>query len=446
MRLDQVIVVLKREYLQRVRTKGFWIATLILPLFASSMTVLPGMLIVNSKTNQRIVAVDETEGQRIARDLGQEMAKSDAQRAAESKTPKDEAGGRMRGRGKRERMAHFEITPQPPAADRQAQRKDLDRRVGAGEIDAWVWIGPEVLGGKKVEYHARNTSNVFTQDSLEDDLSAVVNRIRLQQAGIDPGRVDELTQKVHLAPIAVGQGRTSGGVGGMILAIILFLMLYIAILMWGQQVMQGVLDEKGSRVIEVLVSALSPFELMMGKLVGICLVGLTQLAIWLGTVAMIGAQGAVVMSMMPEGNGLPSLTPTMMVLFGTLFILGFFAYATLYAAIGASFNNLQEAQQAASIAMVFVIIPVMVMYPVINDPSSRMATVLSLIPLFTPLLMPLRIVIEMPPAWQLALSYVLTLAFVWGMVWLCSRIYRVGILMYGKKPTFKEIWKWTRYA
>ena len=97
-------------------------------------------------------------------------------------------------------------------------------------------------------------------------------------------------------------------------------------------------------------------------------------------------------------------------------------------------------------AMMFVIIPVMVMYPVINDPNSRMATVLSLIPMFTPLLMPLRIAIDMPPIWQLALAYALTIGFVIGMVWICARIYRVGILMYGKKPTFAEIWKWTRYA
>lgn len=440
MRLDHVIVVIKREYLQRVRSKGFWIATLILPLFVAAMTVVPGLLITKARPNQRIVAVDETPDQRIARALSAETAKTEAALTAE-KTEE-----RLRGRGQQQRLAHFDINSQAPAADPQAQRKELDRRVQAGDLDAWVWIGRDVMEGKKVEYHARNTSNVFTQDSLEDDLSAVVNRVRLQQAGIDPERVDALTQKVRLAPIAVGEGRASGGVGGMLFAITLFLMLYIAILMWGQQVMQGVLDEKGSRVIEVLISALSPFELMMGKLVGICLVGLTQLTIWLGTVAVISAPGAVALAMMPEGNALPSLTPGMLVLFGTLFILGFFAYATLYAAIGASFNNLQEAQQAASIAVIFVIIPVMVMYPVINDPSSTMATVLSLVPLFTPLLMPLRIAIEMPPAWQLALAYVLTLTFVWGMVWLCSRIYRVGILMYGKKPTFKEIWKWTRYA
>jgi ABC-2 type transport system permease protein len=217
--------------------------------------------------------------------------------------------------------------------------------------------------------------------------------------------------------------------------------------MWGQQVMQGVLEEKGTRVIEVLISALTPFELMMGKLLGICLVGMTQLAIWLGTVVVLTAPGIVsMMAFLPPGVTLPSMTLGIAANLALLFILGFFAYATMYAAIGASFNNLQEAQQVAGVVVVFIIAPVMVIYPVINDPSSTMAVTMSLIPLFTPLIMPLRIAIEMPPAWQLALAYALTLSFVLGMVWVCSRIYRVGILMYGKKPTLKEILKWTRYA
>jgi ABC-2 type transport system permease protein len=132
--------------------------------------------------------------------------------------------------------------------------------------------------------------------------------------------------------------------------------------------------------------------------------------------------------------------------FGLLFILGFFSFATLYAAIGSAFNNLQEAQQAASVVVVFIVIPALLLHPVINDPNSTMAVVLSLIPLFTPLLMPLRIAIEMPPVWQLGLAYALSLGFVWLMVSLCARVYRVGILMYGKKPTFQEIWRWLRYA
>ena len=166
----------------------------------------------------------------------------------------------------------------------------------------------------------------------------------------------------------------------------------------------------------------------------ICLVGMTQLGIWLGTLVVLTAPGIVAtLAFLPQGVQMPSLTIGILANLVLLFILGFFAYATLYAAIGASFNNLQEAQQVASVAVVFIVAPVMVINPIINDPNSTMAVTMSLIPLFTPLVMPLRIAIEMPPAWQLALAYVLTLSFVMGMIWICARIYRVGILMYGKK-------------
>src|SRR5262249_33728307 len=155
--------------------------------------------------------------------------------------------------------------------------------------------------------------------------------------------------------------------------------LYMAIIMWGQQVMQGVLEEKGSRVIEVVISSVSPFELMMGKLTGICLLGLTQLTIWLATMVVVTSPAVMAtIALLPPGSSLPSLSIVTLINFVLLFILGFLAYATLYAGIGASFNNIQEAQQAASIAMMFVIVPVFVMYPIINDPNSRMATILSL--------------------------------------------------------------------
>jgi ABC-2 type transport system permease protein len=346
-------------------------------------------------------------------------------------------------------MARFDAKLAEPATDRAAQRAELDRRVREKEIDAWAWIGRGVYQEAPVEYHARSVSNIFTQDALEDDLSWVVRRARLQEAGIDPERVDEMNRRVRLKTERVSEegSRAEGGFGGMLFAMVLFFILYISILMWGQQIMNGVLEEKGSRVIEVVLSAIRPFELMMGKLIGICLVGLTQITIWLGTLGVLTAPGILAsMAFMPKGATLPTLTFGMAFHFGLLFILGFFAFATIYAAIGASFNNLQEAQQAASVAIIFVIVPALVLYPVMNDPNSTMSVVLSLIPLFTPLLMPLRIAIEMPPFWQLLLAYLLTLGFVWGMVWLCARIYRVGILMYGKKPTFQEIVRWVRYA
>jgi ABC-2 type transport system permease protein len=439
MRLSNIVVVAKREYLQRARTKAFWVTTLILPLFVVAVSVVPSLLLSKSGSTQRIVVVDET-GK-----LGPDLVK----RLNSQEDPKPKEESKALRRRDEDVSISFQAAAEPPAADRAAQQADLNRRVLDKQLDAWVWLGPEVFQDKPVEYHARNVSNILTQAALRDKISAAVRQVRFREAGIDPARVDEMSRSVELDKqrVSATGSRAESGLGAAALAVMLFLILYIAIIMWGQQVMQGVLEEKGSRVIEVVISSVTPFELMMGKLLGICLLGLTQLAIWLGTMLVVTSPAIVAtMAFLPAGVSLPSLSAVTLINFVLLFILGFLAYATLYAGIGASFNNLQEAQQAAGIAMMFVIIPVMVMYPVINDPNSRMATILSLIPMFTPLLMPLRIAIEMPPAWQLALAYVLTIGFVIGMVWICARIYRVGILMYGKKPTFAEIWKWTRYA
>jgi ABC-2 type transport system permease protein len=432
MRLETIFVIAKREYLQRIQSKGFWIATLILPLFIGSVTVLPTLLVSKARTRQTVVVVDET-----------------GKVAPELTAPRPPAKG---GKPVKSRSAEFDIKTEAAAADLaaiRAQRSGLDSRVLAGTIDAWIWIGRDALTSGAVEYHAKNVSNVFTQEVLSDNISAAVRRVRLREAGYDAERVGELSQPVELKTerVSATGSRKAGALAGAAFGYILFFMLYITLAIWGQQVMQGVLEEKSSRVIEVIVSAVKPFELMMGKLTGICAVGLTQFSIWLLTFSVLTLPGILAtIATLPEGVTLPTLTPFMVLNFAFLFVLGFFVFSTFYAAIGAAFNNVQEAQQVAGVAVFFLVIPVFLMFRIINDPSSTFATVMSLIPIFTPLLMTLRIALEMPPLWQLLLAYALTLAFIWIAVAACARIYRVGILMYGKKPTFQELWKWMRYS
>ena len=428
MRLENIVVIAKREYLQRIRSKGFWIATLILPIFVVAATVVPSFLLARSRSEQRVVVVDPTG------------------RVAPRLLDKRPAEGL---RSMTDQIAQFEFLVETPSGDPKAQRAGLDRRVLAKEIDAWIWIGEDVLTGAPVEYHAKTVSNVMTQEVLRDELSYVVRRVRLAEAGFDPDRVGTLSEQVDLETVRVSKdgSRAEGGLAGAAFAYILFLLLYMVLVIWGQQVMQGVLEEKSSRIVEVVLSAVKPFDLMMGKLTGICLVGLTQFGLWLVTLATFTAPGMLAsIAGLPEGMTLPTVTPAMVLHFILLFILGFFVFSTLYAAIGASFNNMQEAQQVAGVAVFFLVIPVFLMFPIINDPGSTFAVVTSLIPLFTPLLMTLRISLEMPPLWQILLAYALTFGFILGMVWICARIYRIGILMYGKKPTFQELWKWIRYA
>jgi ABC-2 type transport system permease protein len=430
MQLDNIRIVARREYLQRIRSKGFWIGTVIFPLFAVAMTVLPSLLMVRSRTTQTIVVLDDTG--RVATQLGSEQPK----------TSPLEPGGQMR-------MAKVEFIREVVQPDRKAQEDALNRRVVDKEIDAWIRITPGALTGEPIEYHGRSTSNFMTQEVLEERLTEAVRRVRLADAGYDPDKVGELSADVDLRTIRVSKegSRAEGGAGGFLFAYILFFMLFLSLLIWGQQVMNGILEEKGSRAVEVIISTVKPFELMMGKLTGICLVGLTQFGIWLVTMVVISAPGLLsAMTTMPDQLQIPTLSPLTALNFLLFFTLGFFVYASFYAALGAAFNSLQEAQQVAGTLGILFAVPAILMPMIINAPSSTLSTVVSLIPLFSPVLMPLRMVTEMPPLWQIAAAYVLTFGFLVLMVWICGRIYRIGILMYGKKPTIPELLRWVRYS
>jgi ABC-2 type transport system permease protein len=437
MRLENIAIVARREYAERLKSKGFWIGTVLFPLFAVAMTVLPSLFLARTRTTQQVVVVDETG--RVAPELLRERPQP-----APDKNPLRRNNDELE-----RRMSRFSFVREAPGPDRNAQEESLKKRVLDKEVDAWIRITPRVLAGDPVEYHGRSVSNFMTQNALERRLSDAVRRVRLADAGFDPDKVGDLSAPVSLRTIRVSSegSRAEGGTGGFIFAYVIFFMLFLGLIIWGQQVMNGVLEEKGTRVVEVLVSSIKPIELMMGKLSGICLVGLTQFVIWLLTLVVVTAPGVVAsLGTMPDEFKLPSLPPLTAVQFLLFFVLGFMLYASFYAALGAAFNNLQEAQQVAGTFGFLFAIPAVVMPMVINSPSSSTSVVMSLIPLFTPVLMPLRMAVEMPPVWQVALGYVLTFGFLFLMVWLCSRIYRVGILMYGKKPTIPELLRWVRYS
>lgn len=424
MRLDKMLVLAKREYLVRVKTKGFWIGLLVLPVIMATLFVVPALVMSKTRAELDLVVVDATGrvGAALAADL--------AERA--------ETGN-----------VAAEVTIVRPAADRAAQAAELDRRLVAEEIDAWLAIDEESLAQGRVEYRGRSVSNIETQRVLERSLSAEVREMRLVEAGYDPEQVATLMEDVTLATVKVSErgSRAEAGEAGFILAYAIFFLLYLVLMIWGQQVLQGVLEEKTSRVVEVVASAARPFDLMMGKLLGIGAAAFTQFAVWMATaLALTAPQLIGALSMLPADVGIPEIRVIQVLWVLVFFVLGFFVYSTMFAAVGAAFDNLQDAQNLVAIPTFSIVLPMFFLFPVINDSSSTLAVIVSLIPLMTPILMPLRIAVEMPPWWQLALSLLLTGGFVWGMVALAARVYRVGILMYGKKPTIKEIVRWIRYT
>lgn len=423
-RLGKTLVIAKREYLSRIRSKGFWIATLALPLVMATMFAVPVLVLIKSTSSLEAVVVDETDR------LGEGVAE------------------RLAGDGDGV-LARVDAEVVAVAADPETQRTVLDRRLLDEEIDAWIWLGRDALAENRVEYHARSVSNTLTQEVIEDAISEAVREMRLAEAGYDPAAVRPLLEPVRLRTIKVSEAgsRTEAGEAGFVLAYGLFFLLYTILLIWGQQVLQGALEEKTSRVVEVVISSARPFDLMLGKLVGIGGAALTQFGLWMGTAVVLTAPGLVsAVAVLPEDVGLPTFSPVQALAVVLFFLLGFFVYASVFAAVGASFNNIQEAQQLAWLPSMFIIVPIFFLFPVINDSGSTLAVVTSLVPPLTPILMPLRIAVEMPPLWQVGLAAALTALFVYLMVVLCGRIYRVGILMYGKKPTLREIWRWVRYS
>jgi ABC-2 type transport system permease protein len=218
--------------------------------------------------------------------------------------------------------------------------------------------------------------------------------------------------------------------------------LYMTVLLYGINVMRAILEEKTSRIMEVMLSTASAKELMAGKILGVGAVGLTQVAIWAISAGLYATPGLVASAGILKGV----ITVKLLIFFAVFFLLGYVLYSTLCAAVGSMVNSEQEAQQLQFLVMMPMVLSVFVIANIFQHPSSGLAFWGSMFPLTAPLVMFTRIALQQPPLWQIALSIGLMVATIYGMIWLCGRIYRVGILMYGKKPNLPEIMKWIKYA
>jgi len=440
MRVDKVVTILRREYRMRIRSKAFWISTLLLPVAIALLIFVPAYLMVRAQATHRLTVVDAVGG--VGEELARELAKPPSPTAPNPAEELQSSEARAKAAAD-SATSRFDVTVIPAKPDATAQAAELDAEVLAGTIGSWIRITPEALAQSHVEYHAESVSSLVTQRRLAEALREVFSRHRLAAQGYDAGTVVKLTRPVDLETLKVTKEgtRAEAGEAGFFLAYGLFFLLYMIVAIYGAMVMNGVLEEKSSRIVEVLLATTTPTELLSGKLLGIGLAGLTQLGVWAAAIAALTAPG--VAAAMATGLGvIPQVPPVVLIHLLFEFLLGFFLFASMYAAIGSAANSTQEAQPLTALVAPFLIAPVIFMPMVINDPDSALSVGLSLFPPFTPMLMLLRIAVKMPPVWQVALGYVLTTAFVALMVWLSARIYRTGILMYGKRPTFVELGRW----
>jgi ABC-2 type transport system permease protein len=274
---------------------------------------------------------------------------------------------------------------------------------------------------------------------------------RLQKVGIDNARMKEITFiPLDFTPERITErGRSGSGIASVLFGFAIGFLLYMSIVIYGQTIMSGVLEEKTSRVAEVVMSSVSTDTLLVGKVLGVGAVGLTQQILWIATTYVMLKLRAPIMAKLgaPTVNfSLPDITLVAGIVFLLFFLLGFIFYSSLYAAVGSSVNSESEARQASSPLMIMIVSTGVFIQPVLLNPTGTMAKVLSLVPISSPIIMPIRMAVTGVPTIELVGSLLFLAVGCVAALWLAARIYRVGLLMYGKRPTMREMAKWVSYA
>ena len=422
--MKKMLLVARREYLDRVKKKSFLIGTVLGPVLMGLLIFAPALLFKLSPETQTTLAVIDMTGEIYGQ---MEVSLADT---LDDGTPKF----RLR-----------EIEAGEPGL-KEAKRV-LNLEIENDAIDGYVVIPADVVDTGKATFFGKSIGDIKTLKQIESALSNVVIGLRLSARGLDYGEVKGLVKGVDMETMQITEKGVEkrGGFDFLFMSSFLFIMmLYMTILMWGIAVQRSIIEEKNSRVIEVLLSSLRPEDLLFGKIFGVGAVGLTQYAIWglFGTI--MTTYGLTMGGPVAELAG--NLSFATLGFFVLYYVLGFLFYATMFAGIGSVCNTDQEAQQMQTPIVLCLVFTILVPMMVIQRPDSLFATVISLIPFFTPIVMFMRINVLMPPLWQILLSIVIMILSIRFAGKLSARIFRTGILMYGKKPDAREILKWLRRA
>lgn len=432
---SKVFTIIGREYLTRVRTKGFIIGTLITPLLL--VLVFGGIFIfalLFKPDTKNFHVIDQSEKifDKMAMMLDDTLSSG---------------------------VPEFNwVEYKLQGNDLEAAVAELQHQVFSKKIDGYLHIPEHIIQEKKIKYAARSVSDWEEIQKIERTISQIVTDYRLIAKGVSPdsiraefnrGRVELITSQV------TDEGEVAkSGLSSFVLTYLLAYILFLMIMIYGQMVSRSVIEEKSQRIAETIVSSVKPIELLVGKVTGICLLGLTQLVV-IGLFFLLASAYAAYV-FMSFGVVAPELLEVVnqinfsVSLFGYLliyFLLGFFFYAALFAMLGSIVNTEDEAQQMQIVLIMMIIISFFMMFNAAKNPESSMAFWLSIIPFFSPVVGFARVAVSDPMLPNGVFLSVLSLAASGaGTIWLVSKIYRVGILMYGKKPSLKELLRWIRHS
>jgi ABC-2 type transport system permease protein len=438
----KILIVAKREYLERVRTRSFVIMTLLVPALMSLAMLLPMYIAAKSGPSvgiRKVRILDATGaglGDRVAQNIRSDSAVADSV------------------------AGPFVVAVAPgelAAAEKSAEQEVMKPK----SLSGYLVLDDSTLLGRRARYVGRNASSISDMDRVREAVRQSAMMVRLEREGLNKDVVNQLTKnRLQMSTEKLTEkGRGGSGMNGLFAGIIVGVLLLMSIIVNGQMVMRGVLEEKTTRVAEIVISSIKPEALLTGKVIGVGGAGMTQMIAWLflggylesffapivlkaagGGAAMAAGAGAA------AGGFAGMMSMSMLGISIAYFLVGFVFYSTLYAAVGSMVNSEQEAQQAQTPVMLLLMSGWIFVNPVLLNPNSTLAVVLSWLPWASPIIMPIRMGLTSVSTASVAGSLTVAVLGSLGAVWLAARIYRVGMLMYGKKPSFAELAKWIRYA
>lgn len=428
---SKIATIIKHEYLIRVKTKGFIIGTLLGPLGMLLLLAIPiAMTLLTADDSEKRIAIIDKTGK-----IGIEAVK---------KAPDK-----------------YYLTEEKELTLQDDMRNE--------NIDGYLIIPNDILTTGSISVFTRGGGGLSFISQIESIFGKIIRHQRLLNAGADSSVIKLVDKGITVETQKITETGKEKDYTEVYAAVgyIFGFAIYIMMLLYGTMVMRGVIEEKANRIIEVIASSAKPFEIMFGKVFGIGLVGLTQVMAWVILGAAILAAATPIMNLInPEtvaqsmqqpgmqmmqtqpaaGFEIPSIPIGLVIGFLFYFLSGYFVYATLFAAVGSAVDQEQDAQQLQWPVTIPIIIPMLFIGSVISSPDSILSTVLSLIPFFSPMLMIVRVAATVVPVWQIVLSVVLMISTFLLSLWVAAKIYRVGILMYGKKPNVKDLVKWFMLA
>lgn len=412
---NKIIHIAKWEFFEKVRTKAFIISLLLMPIIIGIFSVLPSLLMSKSDEKTKVYGlIDQTRKyEKTLVDLFE----------TKYKLPNG--------------SPNYALTV---IADGDTSLANLSKigvnRLRANSIEGLLIIPADVEKRGVVEYRALNVGNIRDQERISKSLEDIITQHRLSEAGLDAQKVRSLMSSIDIKTIKIsekGEEKESGFLETFASGYIFIMMLMFLVMTSGQMMVRSFIEEKSNRIVEVLMSSCSAKELMGGKILGLTMLGITTVLFWI--LIIVGINLTLEK---------PFINFDHMALMIAYFTLGYLFFAGVFIAAGAPISTEQEAQQVTSYVSIILVFPIALAVPAMQNPDSLLVKILTLIPFLTPAMMLLRLSIQMPSLWEIALSLTLLVLSAVGMMWAASKIFRIGILITGKKPNLKEIWRWVR--